>query len=319
MKSLYIIGNGFDIVHGLWTNYWKFRTYLEGTHPYFLSEFETLYNIQPLDDTEPWYTKEAQKRWDKSVNRILWSSFEEKMGHPNTTGMLNFSSCVLDDLSLDGGNIGIRDTMDVYWQEKFDFINNLQDYVKEWIEQIDTSKINCRKKALIGSKDYFFNFNYTDILERVYHIENVLHIHGGVGSVSDVPPIMGHCNIDEIKKHNQWTKEADEKYEEGEASIQKAIAHYLETIYKDADFIISLHSSFFGKLQEVNKVIIIGWSAGDVDVPYLRKIKESVNRNTEWIAYWYDDEGYNSLIAAFNTVGIKDGNVRYEKSNEFWD
>lgn len=50
-----------------------------------MSEFGTLYNIQPLDDTEPWYTKEAQKRWDKSVNKVLWSSFEENMGHPNTT------------------------------------------------------------------------------------------------------------------------------------------------------------------------------------------------------------------------------------------
>lgn len=38
-----------------------------------------------MDDTEPWYTKEAQKRWDKSVNKVLWSSFEENMGHPNTT------------------------------------------------------------------------------------------------------------------------------------------------------------------------------------------------------------------------------------------
>lgn len=62
MKSLYVIGNGFDVAHGLRTDYWKFRTYLEAEYPYFLNQFEALYNIQPLDDTEPWYTKEAQER-----------------------------------------------------------------------------------------------------------------------------------------------------------------------------------------------------------------------------------------------------------------
>lgn len=28
MKTLYIIGNGFDIAHGLDTSYWNFREYL---------------------------------------------------------------------------------------------------------------------------------------------------------------------------------------------------------------------------------------------------------------------------------------------------
>lgn len=319
MMSLYIIGNGFDVAHGLRTDYWKFRMYLESEQPYFLNGFEALYDIQPLDDTEPWYTKEAQERWDRSVDNALWSRFEEEMGHPNTAEMLNASACVLDDLSLDGGKIGIRDTMDVYWREQFGFIDNLQAYVKEWIEQIDTSKIGCRKKALIDSKDYFLNFNYTDTLERVYHIENVLHIHGGVDSVSDIPPIMGHCNRDEIWKHHQWSKEADEEYEEGEASIQKAISQYLEKIYKDTDFIISLHSDFFDKLQDVNHVTIIGWSAGDVDMPYLRKVKESVSKDTKWTAYWYDSIAYNSLVAAFAAIGVKDSDVKYEQSDKFWD
>lgn len=208
---------------------------------------------------------------------------------------------------------------DEYWREQFGFVENLQTYVKEWIEQIDAGNVKCQKKALIGSKDYFLNFNYTDTLERIYHIENVLHIHGGVDSVSDVLPIMGHCNIDEIRQHYQWAKEADEEYKEGEVSIQKAIARYLEAIFKNTNTIIALHSDFFEKLQIVDHVIIIGWSAGDVDMPYLRKIKESVDRRAKWTAYWYDIETYNALSAAFAAVEIKDSDVKYEPSNEFWD
>lgn len=75
------------------------------------------------------------------MNKDLWSSFEKLMAHPNITDVLNSSSSIFDDMDLDGGNIGIRYTMDVYWRQQFGFINLLQDYAKEWIEQIDTSGI----------------------------------------------------------------------------------------------------------------------------------------------------------------------------------
>ena len=49
--------------------------------------FEKMYNIEPLDDTEPWYTAEAQKRWEESVLKDLWKSFEEEIGNPNVDEM----------------------------------------------------------------------------------------------------------------------------------------------------------------------------------------------------------------------------------------
>ena len=87
----------------------------------------------------------------------------------------------------------------------------MQDYVKEWIESINSNVVKCKKKSLIGSDDYFLNFNYTDILEKTYGIENVLHIHGGVSSICDIPPIIGHCNKLDIERHRKWAKEADEE------------------------------------------------------------------------------------------------------------
>ena len=50
MNSLYIIGNGFDLAHGIDTRYWSFRTFLEENHWEFLQRFENLYGIQPLDE-----------------------------------------------------------------------------------------------------------------------------------------------------------------------------------------------------------------------------------------------------------------------------
>lgn len=49
MKSLYIIGNGFDRAHNLDTSYWSFREYLDDKYPDFLVAFEHLYNIGRID------------------------------------------------------------------------------------------------------------------------------------------------------------------------------------------------------------------------------------------------------------------------------
>lgn len=45
MKTLYIIGNGFDIAHGLNTSYWNFREFLAENYQEFLQMFEQQYGI----------------------------------------------------------------------------------------------------------------------------------------------------------------------------------------------------------------------------------------------------------------------------------
>ena len=316
MKTLYIIGNGFDMAHGLNTNYWGLREYIEERDPEFLSFFEYRYNIQPLDDSEPWYTEEAQERWNKSVNYNLWSVFEHHIGNPNTTEMIEMSESVTERMP----KIGIRDHMDYYWKNEFGGIKKLHSYVKDWIETINTDKLKPLKMSLINSTDIFMNFNYTDVLEKVYGIDDVMHIHGGVSSICTIDPIIGHCNKQDIKKHRIWAKEADDEYAEAEASIQDAVADYLEAIYKDTDKQINRNYNFFERLNLVNHVVIIGWSGGEVDLPYLYKIIDSVNQSTYWTVYWYDKEAYNALKNVFKNVGIVDNNlVKFEQSDIFWD
>lgn len=159
MQTLYIFGNGFDIAHGIRTPYAAFREFLKENHESFLTTFESMYNIQPLDDTEPWYTKEAQERWDKSVINDLWWSFEEKIGHPDVEGMYDSAYSMVDTMPMEG----IIDTMNVYWREQYGFVDKLQKYVLEWLQTIDTSQAMCKKDSLINNRnDLFMSFNYTD-------------------------------------------------------------------------------------------------------------------------------------------------------------
>ena len=53
MNRMLIVGNGFDLEHGLKTAYWNFREYLEENHLDFLIAFEKMYNFYPVDFGDP--------------------------------------------------------------------------------------------------------------------------------------------------------------------------------------------------------------------------------------------------------------------------
>ena len=109
-KSLYIIGNGFDRAHGLKTSYWDFRTYLEENHWEFLLALEKLYDFEPFDEADSYTAKNAKKLHEDRLQQELWSQLEENIGHPDIVQMENFSDCIVNDLDLESGNVGIRDT-----------------------------------------------------------------------------------------------------------------------------------------------------------------------------------------------------------------
>lgn len=320
-KTLYIFGNGFDIAHGINTSYWAFRTYLSDNYDDFLMQFEKMYNIERLDDTEPWYTSAAQRRWEDSINKEFWSFFEQEMGNPNASEMEGFSSCIIDDLDLEGGNIGIESMMDAYWDDQYGFINQLNNYILEWAEQIDITKVCTQNSSLIECEDaLFLTFNYTSILEDIYHIDSyqILHIHGGITSISDTSPIIGHGNTTDIVYHRQQAQSASDVFDEGTTSIHNAIANFIETTHKDTSSIIENNHLFFSKLKNITTINILGWSIGNVDVPYLIKIRDSVPCDTQWNIYYYSQESLAMISKVISEIAPKI-NVQYISSNEFWD
>ena len=57
-------------------------------------------------------------------------------------------------------------------------------------------------------------------------------------------------------------------------SIHNAIANFVESLYKDTDLIISRNEQFFSNLSVVDQIVTLGLSFGDVDVPYLERIRQ---------------------------------------------
>ena len=318
LSNLYVLGNGFDLAHGLKTRYWDFRTFLDTNHSEFLTEFEKMYDIFPLDDTEPYYTEEAQRRWEQNVDKELWSKFEYDIGNPDIQDMLDFSQSVLEELKSEGIDYGLDDTMNYYWKNQYGFINAFPKYLSEWATEIDLSKAKPIFNRLINNNDFFLNFNYTSTLQSIYGIANdrILHIHGGIEPFCSVKPIMGHGNKKDIE-YNYLKMLEYSDIDDGASSIYRAITNYLSSIYKDTDKIIMQNRVFFQKISVVEKIIVFGLSFAEVDLPYIIKIIESVSTNTLLEIYYYKDEEKQKFLSAIDELNIPNYRVNLRKTNEF--
>lgn len=131
---------------------------------------------------------------------------------------------------------------------------------------------------------------------------------------------MGHGNKYIIDSYRRKAKEAQEEYVEWYESICNAIADFCESLYKDTDAIISENDDFFSALRDVNQVVCLGLSFGDVDVPYLDRIEYEVRPETKWLVYYHSDEDLKRLKSVFGITGIsRKFEVYFRKSDNFWD
>lgn len=323
----YIIGNGFDIAHNLKTSYSCFREYLKKYHEEFLVELEKLYGFYPIDEDDPYagFTKDAIKEREESIENILWGRFEENLGKVDEDEIYGRCKSAVKDLE-EGLELPVQigDTLNTYFDKEYRFIQDLQEYLLKWVRQIRLNKAPVkRKKLLTDADDLFLTFNYTPTLERVYGIKSsqVCHIHGGYSPYCSLRPIIGHANKNAIEQQRKWQHECDEKFEEGEASIHKAIADFYERTLKDTDKYIGYNASFLNRAQNADSIEVIGQSIENVDQPYYKYVLSLAGRKIPWTIYYYvdpctGDSTEGKLRSKAIEIGIK--NFSMKNCEEFW-
>lgn len=319
MCTLYMIGNGFDLAHRLPTSYWDFRKFLEAHDLDFLIEFENLYGIPQIDVGDPYTNATA---WQDSIKALLWGSLEENMSHVDTTSIVNMSDSIVDQLGLDGGNWGIEDTMNEYWRERFSFLEQLPEYVQQWVESIDLSNTSPRKSSLVGiAGAKFLTFNYTATLEECYRIDpdSIIHMHGALPHFADYGPVMGHGFKAGIADHRIKAHEADAIFDEGRKSIENALADIFQATIKDTELIIREHENYFRSLHSCDHVVVIGLSYCQVDIPYLLAVKRHISPAARWTMFYYSDDDMLNLEKAIATLNIEKTLIDPKRTDEFWD
>lgn len=325
MKRLYIIGNGFDRAHKLKTTYWNFRCYLKKYAEEFLVEFEKMYGFYPLDfDDYHIFINNPKiifEQHEKHLYDVLWKSFEQALGQPSEAEIQTICDTAVDSMShIECG--GIEDTLNMYFEEQFRFVKDLQLYLLKWAKQIRLNKVVPLRRSLMNNEtDLFLTFNYTPVLERVYMIDlkNICHIHGGTPPYCLEPPIIGHGNYKAIEERIKRVTESKNAFDEGGSSINRAFANFYQWTFKDTEMILRSHLAFFNRIEGIEEIHIIGHSLGKVDMPYFKEILDRADENALWHVYYHSDGEKDVLERKIIDLGIDIEKLRVLSSLYFWD
>jgi hypothetical protein len=281
MSSLFIIGNGFDLAHGLKTKYEDFHQYLKDTYPDASFDGYNTPEAQMMPDGGIKYDDVDAVGFIIEViskaepNGDEWNDLETSLGY--------LDLCEYLDNWFD-------DDDDNEWHEVYrnqDVAVNLvgavltiTDYFAEWIDTIeidDIPPISDFEKLIDKENDFFLTFNYTKTLELIYGVKNVCHIHGVQGGEL----LFGHGN--------------DTDYTEDYMNRHIGAEDYLQDMQrqlrKDTTGAIKRNQPFFNSItNSVNKIYSFGFSFSKVDEVYMEEICRKLSTdNVTWFLNDFDD------------------------------
>lgn len=288
MSSLYIIGNGFDLQHGLHTSYWDYRCFLCENYPHTLCNFESFPTINN-DKKELW--SDVEKGLEINYEAII--SACRDICYCSDTKSYNYAGCEL------------------LYQWIMDFTG------KHFIEWLSSQDCEVRKKFNIPLDGVYVTFNYTDTLERVYGIvdKRVFHIHGQLSKIDLVtnPLIRNEIqfgtpnqNAENVHKSLESLYKEHDTYQLILKNVIGQISRYVKHASKDIDSNISKLQMFLSRF-EIDNVVIIGHSLNGIDQPYYDKVLIPLLRDKTWAIFCYnkDAETKANLFAKKNQLNIE--------------
>ena len=301
-KHLYIIGNGFDLHHGINSSYKNFQEWMYENHP---DVIEKVDEISGICNEEWWSDFENQLA---SLDAIRYSSEIANENRPDLTS----DHC--DGMWTDA-QVEVENQLEELYSE-------LRKCFHEWIMKLNPP-LESKKVKLIIQDSIFINFNYTKTLENLYGINqhNILHIHGCIDEYENF--VLGHgksyeeldaLNEEELPipskdldeyELSQFYEEQANSYELHEQLARQAAISGVASQRKPVEEIIKKHNQFFNFLAEVTNIYVYGLALSEVDIPYLKHIL-SIVKSAKWEFSDYKD---------FNSAKIK----RFCENNNIHD
>lgn len=309
--KLYIIGNGFDIHHGLDTNYTSFGFHLKRCHNEIYNLFINYFQFDELLLNSPLSNSDS-----------LWSEFETNMSKLDFDLVLEDNMDTLPNYASDS----FRDRDRYIFQIEMERIKNnltkgLHKAFKEFILDVEFPEPRANKNIKLDSSATFLSFNYTDTLCKYYeiHPNNILFIHGRATDNYD-NIIIGHGLDPKSIKNTPikpptglteeelgyWQEYQSEQYDYSFDLAKNEIYKYISESFKGTDKIIKKNNDFFLKISEVSEVYVLGHSLSEVDLPYFHQIKKSVKKNSKWTATYYSPKSKLHHFNALKNLGVSD-------------
>lgn len=295
MANLFIIGNGFDISHGLKTSYNHFKKYLELKYPDNIHSYGYVPDVGIAPKGGPSFDEdevvgfllhiisEAEHSSDK------WSDLETSIG------LLEFEEFFegWDDEEYENEWHEVYRNQDIA-SNIVESVLKILDYFEEWIDDICLDDVKPKEDMteLIQQNDKFLSFNYTLTLEEVYGEYNVCHIHGEQGGEL----LFGHGNNTNYYESNM------SKHIGSEDSLQII----QERLKKNTESALDINKEFFRNLDSIDKIYSFGFSFSKVDEIYIKEIcKKIKTENITWFLNDFEDvKGREEFIGIIKSCGF---------------
>jgi hypothetical protein len=287
MKShtLYVIGNGFDLWHGIPSSLAQYKQYVQAADRDVYREIE-----EYLPTQEDWSDLEL------ALANIDVDALIDNLGHfMGSYGAEEWSDSGHHDFQYEVQNVVER------------LSNSLRLRFAEWIRKlpIPSPTTAGKRLATLDADAVFLNFNYTSTLGALYGIrpERILFIHGYADLAED-ELVLGHA------WHPQSRKSLNDRpdIEEVDTRLMEAndiIDGYFSATFKRSAELIAEHREFFDALTEVEQVIVLGHSLSAVDAAYFTALLEQRSvAEAQWQAACRSPEEWPEKQVLLARLGI---------------
>lgn len=258
-NTLYIIGNGFDLMHGVRSSYYDFGKSLKRN-----DSLRHALNIALTPDD-------------------IWADFEESLGKINLDSM---ASRLLVDTWLEmSGFYDDEDSAANFYMAVEDaanpiatIANDLPPAFRRWVNKLKIGTDDRPLKAVINPHGKALSFNYTEFIQSLYHVDEACYIHGCRVNKQD-KLVLGHRPDAEIRplseKHQEPRTYRQAVVDVAQDNVLRVIDECNEDLTKDSREIIEKHREFFDSLSETTQVVVIGHSLSPVDWDYFKEVRRA--------------------------------------------
>lgn len=198
-----------------------------------------------------------------------------------------------DDISIEVGNT-------------FSFLSAFtQDCFYEWIDEVMTPDIIIQRQD-IDKAACFVTFNYTRILEEIYHIpdKNILHIHGDISDFKTIQFGTPENHPDVIYSSLENIYLEDEFYNVTFALAISNISSYANNAYKGLNDNYVILRNFLNNFGQINEVVIMGHSYLGIDEPYYKDVLVPVLFGLRWTIYVHGQRDVNMANQFISEYGL---------------
>lgn len=301
-KVLYVIGNGFDIHHGIRSRYADFKMYLQEKDSALL---QTLEKYFPAD--------------------TLWSDFEGSLGFLETEDIKEANSnYLMDNYGGDWKDSSYHDFQYEVGRVIDALTKEMKQQFTQWILEVRKFPNSVNERTInLNKVGRYLNFNYTDTLERVYNVAeaDILYIHNkAVDDNSNL--ILGHSRQPKSIQPQTKPVNNDEDDHSDDFRVREAdqiLDTYWKENYKPTNAIVAEQKAFFESLKDIEEVHILGHSLAPVDMPYFAEIAKNIDlKKVRWLASFHDKKKIPENKKALEEIGVAPDLIRFDRLRNFY-